>query len=154
MKSRIRWIKNNFFLLTRMSNSPPKLKEFARRLLAYEVTSGEPAGLKDSAAFRVCEKLRAALSRLMGGGGFRSLLSRALVLAGYEVPWLRGLKMKADGSVEGLDELGTKLDAQAVAEGEIALVAQLLGLLVTFIGPALTLRLLRDIWPKIEDLEF
>jgi hypothetical protein len=38
--------------------------------------------------------------------------------------------------------------------GERVLVAHLLGLLVTFIGPALTRRLLQDIWPKLEDLEF
>jgi hypothetical protein len=32
-------------------------------------------------------------------------------------------------------------------KGGASLVAQLLGLLVTFIGVALTMRLVRDIWP-------
>ncbi len=136
-----------------MSNSAtPKPKEFARRLLAYEAASGKPADAKDSGVFRVCEKLREPLGKLLGVGGFRSLLSRALALAGAEVPWLRALHIKADGSLEGPDELEAKLDSRAVAEGEVALAAQLLGLLVTFIGPALTQRLLQDIWPTMDDL--
>jgi len=38
----------------------------------------------------------------------------------------------------------------------VLLVAQLLGLLVAFIGENLTLRLMRDVWPKLslEDLKF
>lgn len=139
-----------------MSNSPPaKLREFARRLLAYEAASGKPANAKDSAAFRVCEKLRGPLGKLMGVEGFRALLSRALALAGAEVPWLRALQIKTDGSLEGLDELEAKLDSSAVANGEVVLVGQLLALLVMFIGPALTQGLLHDIWPRwtIEILE-
>jgi hypothetical protein len=136
------------------NSATPKLKGFARRLLAYEAASGEPADAKDSAAFRVCEQLRGPLGKLMGVGGFRALLSRALALAGAEVPWLRALHIKADGSLDGLEELEAKLDSRAVAEGEVVLAAQLLGLLLTFIGPALTLRMLHDIWPKIEDLDF
>jgi len=135
-----------------MSNSATlKPKEFARRLLAYEAGSGKPADAKVSPAFRVCEKLRGPLGKLLGVGGFRSLLSRALALAGAEVPWLRALHIKADGSLEGLDELEAKLDSRAVAEGEVVLAAQLLGLLVTFIGAALTQRLLQDIWPTMDD---
>lgn len=126
----------------------PMPKEFARQLLAYEVASGEPADAKIPAAFRVCEKLREPLGRLLGVDGFRSLLSRALALAGTEVPWLRGLKIKGNGSLAGLDELEVKLDLDAIAEGEAVLVGHLVGLLVTFIGPALTLRLLHDIWPE------
>ncbi len=131
-----------------------KLKEFARRLLIYEAATGTRIGVNGSAVFRVCEKLRGPLGKVLGDGGFRSLLARALVLAGAEVPWLRGLRIKPDGVLEGLLELEGKLDLRAIAEGEVALVAQLLGLLVTFIGPVLTLQLLRDIWPKLENLNF
>ena len=35
-----------------------------------------------------------------------------------------------------------------IAEGEAVLVAQLIGLLVTFIGEALTLHLLHEAWPE------
>lgn len=141
------------------NSATPKLKEFAGRLLAFEIAADKPGSLGNpgnSAAFRVCEQLRLPLSKLLGTDGFRALLSRALALAAAEVHWLRALQIKADGSLEGLDqqELEAKLDTRAVATGEIVLVAQLLGLLVTFIGPALTLRLVHDIWPKSGNLEF
>jgi hypothetical protein len=136
-----------------MNNATPKLKEFARRLVAHEASSNSSSGTKRSETFRVCEKLRGPLSRLTGVGGFRSLLSRTLALAGVEVLWLRALHIKADGSLEGLEKIETKLDSRGIAEGEVVLVAQLLGLLMTFIGPALTQQLLRDIWPKLDDLD-
>lgn len=132
-----------------MSNSAtPKLKEFSRRLLAYETASRKPTDAKDSAASCVCEKLRGPLGKLLGVAGFGAVFFRALALAGAEVPWLRALKIKADGSLEGLDEIEAKLDSRAVADGEVILVAQLLGLLVMFIGSALTLGLVQEAWPK------
>ncbi len=137
-----------------LNSATPKLKEFGRRLLAHEAASGQPAAAKDSAAFRVCEKLRGSLARLIGTGGFRSLLARALALAAAEVRCLRGLQVKADGALEGLKELEPTLDPRTVAEGEAVLVAQLLALLLTFIGPALTQRLVHDIWPEMENLIF
>jgi hypothetical protein len=86
----------------------------------------------------------------MGVDGFRALFSRALALAGRDVAWLRGLHIQSDGTLEGLAELKLKLNAEQIATGEAALVAKLLGLLVTFIGPALTLQLLHDAWPKAD----
>src|SRR6185437_15356115 len=135
------------------NNATPKLRGFAHQLLAHDAASGKSAGTNDFKAFRVCEKLREPLSRLTGVGGYRTLLSRALALAGAGIPWLRALHIKADGSLEGLEELVAKLDSGKIAEGEVSLLSQLLGLLITFIGPALTLRLLRDIWPGMNDLE-
>lgn len=138
-----------------MSNrATPKLKQLARRLLAHEAASGKPSAARNSAAFHVCEKLRGPLGKLLGNDGFRALLSRALALAGAEIPWLLALQIKADGSVEGLDELEENFKTRAVAEGEVVLVAQLLGLLAIFIGEELTLRLLHDIWPHTNDLNF
>jgi hypothetical protein len=136
------------------NSATPKRKDFARRLLIYEAATGTRVGANDSAVFRVCEKLRRSLAKLLGAGGFRSLLVRAQVLAGAEVSWLLELQVKADGSLDSVGELEAKLDTRAVTEGEAALVAHLLGLLVTFIGPALTLRLLQNIWPKMENLNF
>ena len=92
----------------------------------------------------------------MGNGGFRALLSRALALANAEVPWLRAVQVKADGSLEGLEELHAQLDPDEFFEGRVVLLAQLLGLLVAFIGENLTLRLVREVWPKVplDDLDF
>ncbi len=131
-----------------------KLKYVALRLLGAEAVAGKPADAQKTAAFRVCEKLRGPLGKLMGIGGFRSLLSRALVLACGEFPWLSALQIQVDGSLEGLSHLEPTLDARAKAEGEVVLVAQLLALLVTFIGPVLTQRFLHGIWPELDDLNF
>ncbi len=136
------------------NRASPKLKLFARRLLAYEAELSHSPEAPDSTAFRVCEKLRHPLGKLLGATGFRALLSRALALAGAEVPWLRELQLKADGSVEWLVHKDKKLKTQLVDQGEAALVAHLIGLLVTFIGADLTLRIFHDIWPQMDGLTF
>jgi hypothetical protein len=135
-----------------MLASAPNLKAVSRWLLAQEAAgqAGEPA----SAAFKVCERLRQPLRQLTGSRGYRSLLSRALGLAGEEVPWLRGLQVNEDGSLERLSRLEAELGENEIAAGETALVAHLLALLVTFIGPALTRGILREIWPSAGDLNF
>jgi hypothetical protein len=138
-----------------MSNQvKPACKEFVEWILAYETASNP--GDSRSAVFHVCEKLRQSLGKLLGVGGFRALLSRALALAGAEVPWLRAVQIKADGSLEGMDALEAKLGATEIAQGHVALLAQVFALLVTFIGPSLTLELIQDAWPKakFERLEF
>jgi len=136
------------------ASTAPKLKACARQLLAFELASGKSAGAEDFAAFRICEKLRGPLGKLLGLGGFRALLSRALALAGMEFPWLGKLFIKDDASLEGFAALQAELDSDAITAGGVALVAQFLGLLVTFIGPALTLGFLREVWPTIDDLNF
>ena len=135
-----------------MDSSPQKLREFARRLLAYEAGSGEPARAQKT--FQVFEKLRAPLIEVSGVGGFRSLLSRSLALASDDVPWLRALHIRTDGSLEGLNEVEGKLSAEEIALGEVALAVRFIGLLVVFIGPTLTLQLLHDTWPKMEEIAF
>jgi hypothetical protein len=136
-----------------MNDATLKVKELARRLVAHEASFNRPGRIKAPKTFRVCEKLRGPLSRLTGVGGFRSLLSRALALSGAEVSWLRALHVKADGSLEGMEKSETGPDPHTIAESEVVLVAQVIGLLVTFIGPALTQQLLRDIWPKLDGLD-
>jgi len=77
-------------------------------------------------------------------------------LANAEVPWLHAVHVEADGSFGGLDELAAQVDPKKLAEGSVVLLAQLLGLLVAFIGGNLTLQLVREMWPKIplDDLDF
>src|SRR4051794_12273063 len=100
--------------------SEPKLKELARRLLALEAAEGHPAGAVHHGAFRVFEKLRLPLVSFLGVAGFRALFFRALALASADIPWLRGLSPKADGSVEGLAELEAKLPSEEISRGEAA----------------------------------
>src|SRR6266581_1354980 len=130
-----------------MSRATPQTRNFAECLIAYETGKNKSSGTKTPAACRVGEKLRAPLVTLMGNAGFHALLSRALALANAEVPWLRAVQVKA-GSFEGLDELQGQVDPEEIALGCIVLLAQLLGLLVVLIGENLTLRLVREAWPK------
>jgi len=125
------------------------MRDLAERLVAYETKANKSSRTKTLAAFLVGEKLRPDLAALMGSVGFRALLSRALALANAEVPWLRAVHVKADGSFEGLAELEAQVDPEEIFEGGIVLLAQLLGLLVAFIGEDLTLRLVREVWSKL-----
>jgi hypothetical protein len=139
-----------------MSRATPQMRELSQCLIAYETSGNKSSETQTPAACHVGEKLRPHLATLMGNVGFRALLSRALALANAEVAWLRAVHVKADGSFEGLDELEAQVDPEELAEGCVVLLAQLLGLLVAFIGENLTLRMVREIWPKLflNDLDF
>ena len=132
-----------------MSRASPKLRAFAERLIAYETMGNKSSKSKIPAAFHVCERLRPHLATLMGNGGFRALLLRALALAGPEAPWLRAVHVKTNGALEGWDESDPLIRPAALFEGSVVLLAQLLGLLVVFIGEKLTLRLVNEAWPKL-----
>ncbi len=123
-------------------------------LLAYEAGSINQARKKGPPAFRVCEKLREPLMKLMGSSGFRSLLSRAATIAAKQSPWLSALSIAPDGTVKIPDESLRTLSRRALEKGEAALTAEFLGLIATFIGPPLTMRLLHDIWPNSEEIGF
>ena len=132
-----------------MSRATLQMRDLSQCLIAYETRGNKSSETKTPAACLVGEKLRPHLATLMGNVGFRALLLRALALANTDVPWLRAVHVKADGSLEGLDELTTQVDPDEIFEGCVVLLAQLLGLLVAFIGENLTLRLVRDVWPKL-----
>jgi hypothetical protein len=56
--------------------------------------------------------------------------------------------VKPDGSLEGLSNLRNE-----DAEAGVVLIAQLLGLLVAFIGESLMLRILLDVWPGFKNFD-
>jgi hypothetical protein len=97
---------------------------------------------------RVYEKLRRSLCALAGVAGFRSLASRALTLAKAEAPSLSAMQVTADGSLQVPSEAESEGDKLTAGESGVILLAQLIGLLHAFIGEALTLRLLQDVWPN------
>ncbi len=125
----------------------PKSRQLAQRLLTDEAVAGEDSGPAEPAAFRVCAKLRRPLITLAGVAGFRSLLSRALTLARAEAPCLSAVEVAADGSVS-LGELALQTNKEQASDGGAILIAQLIGLLLTFIGEGLTLRMVQDVWPE------
>ena len=128
--------------------SSPVSLQLARRLLAYEAAAGRNSEPTESVAFRVCEKLRIPLCSLAGVAGFRSLLSRALALARAEAPGLRAVEVSGDGSLKGQDALGPQKDKEIAGDGGALLIAQLLGLLLTFVGEGVTLRMVQNVWPE------
>jgi hypothetical protein len=123
-------------------------RELAQRLLDAESMEAGTADADTHAVCRVCEKLRRNVSTLAGAAGFRSLLARALTLAKQESPALGAWEVKSDGSLGGLDGL----NGEAAPSGAV-LIAHLIGLMMTFIGESLTLRLLHDVWIDLPDSE-
>jgi hypothetical protein len=134
--------------------TPRRTRDLAERLLAYEVVPGKTSELSESATLRVYEKLRQGLGEFAGVAGFQSLASRALALARTEAPSLNAARVAADGSLQGLGEFEHQMDIDKdragesqIGEGGIILIDHLLGLLLLFLGEALTLSLLRGTWP-------
>ena len=132
-----------------MSRVVPKLRDFAERLIAYETKGTKSSETKTLAAWLASEKLRPHLATLMGNIGFKALVSRVLVLGVADVPWLRAVHVKTDGSLEGFEELVAQVDPEEFLEGCVVLLSHLLGLLVAFIGEELMLRLVREAWPEL-----
>jgi hypothetical protein len=132
-----------------MSRATPQMRNFAKRIITYDANGKKSAHTKPPDIFHACEKLASPLATLMGNGGFRALLSRSIALAGEEVSWLRAVHVKSDGSLEASEDLATQMDSNKLFEGRVVLLAQLLGLLVAFIGENLTVRLVREVWPKV-----
>ena len=130
-----------------MSTIPPAMRDLARQLLAQETSRSSSHPVSGCAAVLVCERFKTSLARLGGLAGFRSLLSRALALAKAEADSLGIVVVQDDGALGGLSQPGT-----LPATAEVALVANLLGLLVTFIGEPLTRQLVREAWPETPGL--
>jgi hypothetical protein len=134
--------------------SEPRLRALAQRLIGYEAMRSDPSAPGVPEAFsRVVEKLRPPLATFTGQAGFSALLSRALTLASREARWLRAVRVEAEGSMHYRSDIAPP-GREHLAKGEVALVAQLLSLLVSFIGEPLTLRVLQDVWStaRIDEL--
>ena len=111
----------------------------ARRLLTLEGLDQNATDDAVDETARVFERLRVALARFAGSDGFTSLARRALALAGADDPSLRQISVRADGSLEGLEQVS--------GDALLAIIAQFLRLLVTFVGEPLMLRFVREAWP-------
>lgn len=127
----------------------PETRDLAQRLLTFESAGGntsEPAG---SAILRVYEKLRQRLVELAGTAGFQALASRALTLARSQDPSLGSVRVAANGNLEGMSAVESAIDAEkdSVHQAGVVFISRLLGLLLLFLGGALTMNLIRDAWP-------
>ena len=134
--------------------TPSKMRDLAHRLHAYEVVEGKTSEPSELATIRVYEKLRKSLSAFAGVAAFESIAFRALTQAKSETPSLWPVQIATDGSLQGLGEFEPQIDMDKdladkfpFGDGGIVLIARLLGLLLMFLGEAITLRLLRNAWP-------
>jgi hypothetical protein len=125
------------------------MRYLARYLLTYEGMSAKSSESMESATLCVYEKLRQSLSAFAGVAAFESLAFRALTQAKSEAPSLWAVQIAADGSLHGLGEFEPQIDIDKdlAGEGGTILIDRLLGLLLIFLGEALTLSLLRLAWP-------
>lgn len=122
-----------------MNSATPAIQDLARRLIALEATCDAGSVAGRSEAVRVCEKLRGPLAKFLGVDGYRSLMARALAMGKTETPSLDPVQVQLDGTLDGI---GPK-DADAAG----VVLVHLLGLLETFVGERMTLRLVLDGWP-------
>lgn len=123
-----------------------RIRQLVEQLLAYEAVRSDPSEANRPAGSRIIEKLRRPLIRLAGIAGFRALLGRALALARAEAPVIASLEAEPDGS---LSVLRGPANQEALAEANRVVIAQLLGLLVAFIGAGLTLSIVLEAWPEL-----
>jgi hypothetical protein len=130
----------------------PEMRDLAQWLLARESNAGDASAKAGSATMRVYEKLRQSLGELAGVAGFRSLASRALTLARTEVPGLNAMQVEADGNLKAMSAIDPAIntDEDPVHDGGVILISRLLGLLLLFFGEALTMNLVRDVWPDAD----
>ena len=122
-----------------------KTRDLARSLVACEADASTTSLQTEPATVRVYERLRRQLCAPMGVDGFQALASRALALAKSESPQLSAVQVTANGCLRGLGEVESKTEADEDGEAGIILIAQLLGLFLTFLGEATTLRLIEDL---------
>ena len=123
---------------------PNKTRELARSLVASEADASTTSLHTSAASVRVYERLRRQLGAPVGVDGFQALASRALALARSQSPRLSAVQVTANGGLRGLGEVPSQTDADEDGEAGIDLIAQLLGLFLTFLGEATTLRLIED----------
>jgi hypothetical protein len=129
---------------------PKKTRDLARSLVANEAGASTTSLHTEPATVRVYEKLRRQLGSSVGIDGFQALASRALALAKSQSPRLSTVQVTANGGLRGLGEVDSQTDADEDCGAGIILIAQLLGLFLTFLGEATTLRLIEDLRLQVD----
>jgi hypothetical protein len=130
---------------------PQKTRDLARSLVASEADEARSSLHTEPATVRVYERLRRQLGAPVGVDGFQILASRALALAKSEFPRLDAVQVTANGDLRGLIEVESQTDEDEAGEAGIILISQLLGLFLTFLGEATTLRLIEDLRLQVDD---
>lgn len=128
------------------------IRDLAQRLFAVEsLKHGLPRGAAETME-RVCQRLQQRLNLLIGTAGLYALFARALNLAKAEYPWLDMVEMAQDPdcSLKGLREAAEQQDSDEASKGFAAITANIIWLLVTFIGEDIILGLMYETWPEVK----
>ena len=123
---------------------PLGIRDWASRVIASETAVDPFCTESGGATLRVYEKLRRQLCTTVGIGSFQALASRALSLSQSQSPKLRTLYVTADGGLHGFGSDEVQLDIDKDVDAGVLFIAQLLGLFLTLLGEATTMRLIAD----------
>ena len=118
-------------------------------VLRQESNGADGADCSQAAVERSCQKLCTRLARLVTAAGSQALVARAIHLAATDAPFLSGLRagVVPAACLEGVHEATRGVSPELAQTGLVSVMAHLLGLLVTFIGPDVTARIVGDVWP-------
>lgn len=124
--------------------------DVARALVMHETGGSNDPDVVADAVEGICRYVASELEGMLGSGGVRSLMTRALHLARREHPSLESVTMSPGPVIgfTGLTEAMASRNPTAVAAGTSVL-AQLLGLLVALLGEDLGLQPVRKFWPHV-----
>jgi hypothetical protein len=131
-----------------MTDETARLRAVARRILAQEI-GGRQAPAEVAAAIEAAfAGLYGLMRNLIGHHGFEALVSRAIHLSSEEFAWIETIELRAESRLT-LRNLDAVVEAEGLLrarDGAAALMATVIGLLFSFLGADLTMRLLRRSW--------
>ena len=118
--------------------------------LAAPLGKGGDAAQIADAIVSTWQKIDAALSPIIGQGGVAALYKRSLYLTGQAHPWLAGMHEGVETAMDlaALKSLLAQQSSANAAAGGGALLQTFSELLTSLVGPSLTERLLRFVWPN------
>ncbi|HWW82406.1 MAG TPA: hypothetical protein VNZ26_02325 [Vicinamibacterales bacterium] len=126
------------------------LRRLALHVLAQHAGPAAGAEALVAAARRAYDDLVRVSAPLIGQVGVDALTGRALHLAQREYPWLVHTREpeRWDGPFAQIIFCLERQNPEVATEAAATVFASFIGLLITFIGEPLTVRLLRQAWPR------
>jgi HPt (histidine-containing phosphotransfer) domain-containing protein len=135
-----------------MRQATPQLKSLAHKLLVQEAKNSPNAGNWAKALEACCQRLHKQLDSLVGTGGFRALFERALYLAKKEHSWLKGMEIQSYPGCElnAPTEATAEIQPKEIRESFTLILANVIWLLVNFIGEDIVFGLMEEAWPDMK----
>ena len=135
-----------------MTTSPASSGELARQLIAVETTAVTSPAQLEAGVQRVFQRLHELMSSLVGPTGFSAAMRRALANT-PDCAWLDPAASRGGTAgtqvIQGIAGAVEREGTERVVECATLLLENVLGLLCSFIGNDLTVRLVRQSWPEL-----